>query len=105
MGSGFLILAAFFTLGTHPQAHIVFHRACMIALDLFLCFTAAGFLLRGDMPKSLAVLGFAASLFHIVTQYALTGFSPSEWIFLLLLTLYAALVAGKTEILSGEKRV
>jgi len=87
-----LIMTTVYPLGVNTEMHSIFSTAHMIAMDFFLCFTATGFFMNRKIHKGLAVLGFAAAVFNIITTNAFTDFYLAEWIFFPLFMVYIVLV-------------
>ncbi len=91
-GSVLLIMTTVFPLGTNTQLHSAFSTANMVAMSNFLAFTATGFVMNRKIPKTVAVFGFFAAAFNIVTMNAFENFYISEWIFFLLFAIYIILI-------------
>ena len=91
-GTVCLVMASAIPLGVNDAVHSTFSTLNMIGMDCFLSFTAVAFFLHPAMPKSLAIAGYAAAVFNIVSQNAFTDFFVAEWIFFLLFMAYIAVI-------------
>jgi hypothetical membrane protein len=95
-----LVMASVIPLGVNDAAHSIFSLLNMIGMDCFLSFTAVAFFLHSQMPKALAVFGYAAAVFNIVCQNAFAEFFLGEWIFFLLFMAYIAIVTARYGVLA-----
>ncbi len=93
-GTVCLVMASAIPLGVNDAVHAMFSTLNMIGMDCFLSFTAVAFFLHPDMPRSLAIAGYAAAIFNIISQNAFTDFFLGEWIFFVLFMAYIAIVTA-----------
>jgi len=103
IGSVFLILTTVYTLGVNTEKHSLFSMLNMIAMNLFLAFTATGILVNPKIHKGIAVFGFIADIFNIITMNAFVDFFISEWIYFLLFMMYMVLITRQYNRLIGTE--
>lgn len=92
-----LVVASAVPLGVNDAVHSAFSMCNMIGLNCFMSFTAIAFFLHPQMPKILAVFGYAVAVFNIIAQNAFKEFFVAEWIYFLLFMVYIVAVTARYE--------